>query len=242
MCRNPPDDLPNRKHFEDHLDRAVGGYVKPLRPGQESDHAPTLRPKRMRSSVLAILAGLLMVVAGCGGGQESSSGVQPPGGTAQSPSGGGARVEGLFEVGDHHLFLECDGTGSPTVVYLHGSIEDPNAVPRHAGDRLQELLASDYRTCVYDRRNVGESDTVDKIQSPEDALNDLHGLLDAAEIEPPYVLVGASFGGILAYLYENEHRDQVVGMVLLDAMFPNELALEHLFPPKDRYRAPQPVG
>ena len=42
---------------------------------------------------------------------------------------------------------------------------------------------------------------------------------------------------MLAYLYANEHADQVVGMVLLDAMFPDELSLEHLFEPEDTYAA-----
>ncbi len=65
----------------------------------------------------------------------------------------------------------------------------------------------------------------------------MRGLLGAADIAPPYVLVGASFGGMLAYLYVNEHPEEVVGMVLLDAMFPDEMALEHLFPADDTYRA-----
>lgn len=47
---------------------------------------------------------------------------------------------------------------------------------------------------MYDRRNVGLSETVDAPQSPEDMIADLHGLVGAAGVEPPYVLLGASFG------------------------------------------------
>ena len=146
-------------------------------------------------------------------------------------------VEGPFDVGGHSLYLRCEGSGSPTVVYLHGSISDGNFVPRNSARSFSELLAPDFRACVYDRRNVGDSDTVNEVQLPEDAIRDLHQLLDAAAIDPPYVLVGASFGGLLAYLYANEHPDQVVGMVLLDSMFPDELSLDHLFPPDERYQA-----
>ena len=146
-------------------------------------------------------------------------------------------VDGMFDVGGHSLYLHCAGSGSPTVVYLHGSIEDRRTVAHLAGNGFAGLLASDYRTCVYDRRNVGDSDTVDAVQLPADAIEDMHRLLEVAQIEPPYVLVGASFGGMLAYLYANLHADQVVGMVLLDAMFPDELSLEYLFEPEDTYEA-----
>ena len=142
-------------------------------------------------------------------------------------------VEGRFDVGGHSMYLQCTGSGAPTVVYLHGSIQDSDAVPHTSGAGFARLLASEHRTCVYDRRNVGWSDTVDTVQLPRDAIEDLRGLLDVAAIKPPYVLVGASFGGMLAYLYANEHSQDVVGMVLLDSMFPDELSLEHLFPPHD---------
>ena len=75
------------------------------------------------------------------------------------------------------------------------------------------------------------------MQTPKDALDDLHRLLPAAGVEPPYLLLGASFGGMLAYLYANAYPDEVVGMLLLDAMFPDELSLDYLLPPKDRYEA-----
>jgi pimeloyl-ACP methyl ester carboxylesterase len=90
---------------------------------------------------------------------------------------------------------------------------------------------------VYDRRNVGRSDEVAGPELPRDALDDMRGLLAAANVKPPYVLLGASFGGLLAYLYANTYPDEVAGMVLLDAEFPDELRLERLFKPADRLKA-----
>lgn len=46
---------------------------------------------------------------------------------------------------------------------------------------------------------------------------DLHALLEAAQVPGPYVLLGASFGGLIADMYAATYPDQVVGMVLLDA-------------------------
>lgn len=143
---------------------------------------------------------------------------------------------GLFDVGGHDLFIDCAGTGAPTIVYMHGSITSPGIVPHQNGLPIRRLL-QDFRVCLYDRRNVGRSEPVDAVQLPEDAIADLHGLLDAAEIDGPYVLLGASFGGLLAYLYANTYPDDIVGVVLLDSPFPDEMGLEDLVPAQDRYEA-----
>jgi len=196
---------------------------------------------RQGLAVLTVAAAL--VTTSCSDdGPRSGQGADPsasPGssGSPGSPATADGTIDGMFDVGGHSLYLHCEGTGSPAVVYLHGSIEDA-AFPAHTSAAgFSKLLAPEQRVCTYDRRNVGSSDTVDAAQLPEDALSDMHTLLEVAEVAPPYVLVGASFGGMLAYLYANEHPDQVVGMVLLDAMFPDELSLEHLFAPEDTYEA-----
>jgi hypothetical protein len=148
-----------------------------------------------------------------------------------------ARIEGTFDVGGHELYLLCEGTGSPTILYLHGAISEGGFNPHGNGRHTQARLSDDHRVCVYDRRNVGRSDTVDAEQRPEDVIADLHGLLAAAEVEPPYVLLGASFGGVVGYLYLNAYPDDVVGMVQLDSMFPDELEHEQLLPEGNRYEA-----
>ncbi|GAB3035986.1 hypothetical protein GCM10011376_17960 [Nocardioides flavus (ex Wang et al. 2016)] len=157
-----------------------------------------------------------------------------------TPSAAGAQdtvVEGLHDVGGHRLFLTCSGSGSPTVVYMHGAVWDADTVPHANALAIRDLLDEDHHVCLYDRRNVGLSETVDAVQQPKDALRDLERLLGAAGVEPPYVLLGASFGGLLSYLYANEHPDQVAGMVLLDSMFPDELQFDRYFPRLDRYQS-----
>jgi pimeloyl-ACP methyl ester carboxylesterase len=53
-------------------------------------------------------------------------------------------------------------------------------------------------------------------------VDDLHTLLAAARLPPPYVLVGHSFGGLNARLYASQYPDEVVGMVLIDATTPED--------------------
>ena len=107
-----------------------------------------------------------------------------------------AKIDGKFDVGGHSLYLKCRGAAPPTVVYMHGSIgiDERSVVPHTNGEAFLSSLGTDHRVCVYDRRNLGKSDTVDAPQLPKDAVNDMRRLLAAAEVEPPYVLLGASFG------------------------------------------------
>ena len=42
--------------------------------------------------------------------------------------------------------------------------------------------------------------------------HELHTLLESANIEPPYVFVGHSFGGALVRLYTHEYPNEVSGM------------------------------
>jgi pimeloyl-ACP methyl ester carboxylesterase len=46
---------------------------------------------------------------------------------------------------------------------------------------------------------------------------DLRNLLQAAGVEPPYVLVGHSMGGMVVRLYAHLHPEEVRGLVLVDA-------------------------
>ena len=51
----------------------------------------------------------------------------------------------------------------------------------------------------------------------------MEAVLAAGGVQPPYILMAASFGGLVATQFMNAHPDDVVGMVLIDTMFPDEL-------------------
>jgi pimeloyl-ACP methyl ester carboxylesterase len=58
---------------------------------------------------------------------------------------------------------------------------------------------------------------------------ELHALLQAAGITPPFVLVGHSLGGFNVRLYASLYPGEVAGMVLVDASHPDQ---ENRFPPE----------
>ncbi len=72
----------------------------------------------------------------------------------------------------------------------------------------------------------------------KDSARDLHALLGAARIRPPYVLLGASLGGAIADIYAARYPKDVAGMVLLDSTLPDYLEMYRRFFP--RGAGPQP--
>jgi len=48
-------------------------------------------------------------------------------------------------------------------------------------------------------------------------VEDLHRLLAALKVPPPYILVGHSMGGLLVRLYARTYGSEVAGVVLADA-------------------------
>ena len=78
---------------------------------------------------------------------------------------------------------------------------------------VQPVIAGHTRACSYDRAGLGFSDPSDSAN----IVDDLHRLLTAAAIEPPYILVGGSYGGLNVRLYADTHPAEVVGIVLVDS-------------------------
>ena len=136
--------------------------------------------------------------------------------------------------GGRHLYLECHGSGSPTVVLDGGHRErgdfwnvsdpaSPKATPVLAG--VQKFT----RVCTYDRpgtvvgsapKDFSRSDPVPMPRNAAAAVTDLHELLSAAKVPGPYVLVGHSFGGLDILLYALNYPRSVAGIVFVDALPP----------------------
>jgi len=107
--------------------------------------------------------------------------------------------------------LYCIGTGSPTVVFDSGLSDWSNTWAL-----IQPAVATRTRACSYDRPGMGYSDPSPHRPTPENAVNDLHTLLERGGIEGPLVVVGHSLGGFYMKLYAATYTDQVAGIVLVD--------------------------
>ncbi|NCT68482.1 MAG: alpha/beta hydrolase [Rhodanobacteraceae bacterium] len=107
--------------------------------------------------------------------------------------------------------IHCAGTGSPTVIFESGLSDWSNTWAL-----IQPAVATRTRACSYDRPGMGYSDPSRHHPTPENAVLDLHTLLDRAGIEGPLVVVGHSLGGFYMKLYAATYPGQVAGIVLVD--------------------------
>jgi pimeloyl-ACP methyl ester carboxylesterase len=94
---------------------------------------------------------------------------------------------------------------------------------------VQPEIAKVTRVCSYDRAGIGYSESSSQPRTSKVMAAELHSLLKAAGVAPPYVLVGHSMGGYTVRLYTSLYRNEVVGMVLVDASHPDQ---ENRFPPE----------
>ena len=122
---------------------------------------------------------------------------------------------GVVDIGGRGLYLRCAGSGSPTVI-MEGGDEDTSHSYAFAGTSISAVT----RTCVYDRANLGQSDPADGPRGLSELVGDLEALLDSAEVEGPYVLVGTSGGGYITAGYAFAHPDEVAGMVFVETPSP----------------------
>jgi len=184
----------------------------------------------------ALIAGLVAVLAGCSGlgagPDESQVPVQAP----ASPAGDRAE---LISIGSgREISLECRGQGEPTVVFISGTggaadewmvaadPAEPTGAPQLSDRSVFDVVTRATRVCAYDRPGTTLADgqltsttAVSQPTSAHDAADDLERLLAASgeDTAGSMVLVGASWGGLIAQLYARTHPNQVMGLVLIDS-------------------------
>jgi pimeloyl-ACP methyl ester carboxylesterase len=123
----------------------------------------------------------------------------------------------LVDVGGHRMHIWCAGSGSPAVVIIP-AIGGTAAHWRTVADAVAPTTA----VCVYDRPGLDWSDAVARWPSAEGIARNLHDLLRAAAVAPPYVVVGHSLGGLAARMFTHLYPDEVRGIVLIDSSHPQQ--------------------
>jgi pimeloyl-ACP methyl ester carboxylesterase len=135
----------------------------------------------------------------------------------------------LIDIGaGRKMFLECRGFGSPTVILESGYRNDADIWSAELEPGMSTVfpaVARFTRVCAYDRPgtfldkdHLGRSTPVPMPRTARDLVSDLHVLLQKAHVPGPYVFAAHSFGGIFARLYASTYPNEVVGMVLVDAL------------------------
>jgi pimeloyl-ACP methyl ester carboxylesterase len=118
----------------------------------------------------------------------------------------------LVDVGGYRLHLHCQGERGPSVVLDAGQGESSLS-----WFGIQSEIAKATRVCAYDRAGLGWSEPSLRPRTARVMAEELHNLLEKAKVPKPYVLVGASLGGLNARVYAHLYPKEVAGLVLLDA-------------------------
>ncbi len=225
----------------------------------------TGRPHRAGRTaiVVALSAALALAAAACSDDGASTATTSEPPATSTTPAAttteaatttpastvttepaaDGAIAEQV-DVGGRSLYLECRGTGSPTVVLQsgYGNAGDIWSVTDTSSPAVFPALAETNRVCIYDRPGSALSTRTDANgtvtldpdgvrpgrsgpvpttpRDPAEVVTELHDVLAAADVPGPYVMVGHSLGGALNVLYARTYPDEVAGLVIVDSPLP----------------------
>ena len=170
---------------------------------------------RLGGVTRAVVAGLAVAIlaAGCA---TDADGARDADDTAVVA---GAKVGKVLDVRVHRkeFATRCAGDeGEPSVMLVAGEGTDMVG----AWDPVQSQIGRFARVCAYDRLGVGGSDAPPRSQTLDDMADDLDGVLRDLEMERPVVLVAHSIGGFVAASFAQQNREDVAGLLLLDAAGP----------------------
>ncbi len=108
-----------------------------------------------------------------------------------------------------HLYRRGSGDITVIVDASLGGVE---------GYLLINELAKLAQVCIYDRSGYGWSEGSWAPRTSQQIVDELHELLTIAQVSPPYILVGDSFGSYNMRLYAHQFPSDVVGLVLTDGL------------------------
>ncbi len=144
-----------------------------------------------------------------------------------------------IEINGVRLHAEAFGPeGAPVVVVLHGG-------PGSGYEYLLPLqaLADRYRVVFYDQRGAGLSQRVsESALSVDDYVAELDGVVEHYSAGRPVLLVGHSWGAMLATAYLGKHPQKVKAAVLAEPGFLNSELGEEFYRKTNGMMPPMSAG
>ena len=157
----------------------------------------------------AVLAVVLLVASPTANAQQNPA---LPGVTTIALDGRAVRVQAIG--------LQDRRPGQPVIVFEAGAA---NSLEIWGG--ILPQVASMAPVVAYDRAGLGRSEWDDTTPTPRHVADRLRRVLRQIGADPPYVLVGFSWGGMLARYFAGYYPSDIVGLVLVD---PSPMVTESL--------------
>jgi pimeloyl-ACP methyl ester carboxylesterase len=137
------------------------------------------------------------------------------------------------DIGGRTLNIYCSGAGQPAVIFASGApwplyirramFENGAPRPGYGWLWIQSQVARTTKACWYDRAGSGWSDLGPYPRDSASQAHDLHALLRAAGIAPPYVLVSELSAALDAHVYAGFWPEDVAGLVFVNGVPPDFL-------------------
>ena len=134
-------------------------------------------------------------------------------------------------IGGRTINIDCSGAGQPAVVFARGDpwmfydlkavFENALPPPGYGWVAIQRELAKTTTACWYDRAGSGWSDLGPYPRDSASQARDLHALLRAAGVPPPYVMVAESSAALDARVYAGSWPADVAGLVFVNGVHPD---------------------
>ncbi|MEI5908920.1 alpha/beta hydrolase [Bacillus spongiae] len=124
----------------------------------------------------------------------------------------------LVEVNNRKIHTIVSGTdeSNPTVIFDAGL--SCCSVDWHV---IQPEIAKMTKVITFDRAGYGWSSPTKGMSTSEEVVNDLSQVLEKLSIQPPYILVGHSFGGLNMRLFASQYPEKVAALILIDPVHEN---------------------
>jgi pimeloyl-ACP methyl ester carboxylesterase len=118
----------------------------------------------------------------------------------------------VISVAKHKLHAYISGQGNPTVILEHGL--GGNAI---MWTLVQKEVEKFTKVLSYDRAGYGWSGNGPLPRTSDQIAIELNSLLKNIAIEPPYILVGHSFGGYNIRVFAKKYPEKVRGLIFIDS-------------------------
>ena len=118
-----------------------------------------------------------------------------------------------------HLEHQRIGNGATNIVFLNGF-----RMRFDTWNKVYPELTPENSVILFNRRGVGASSKATEAQDGNTVISEIRSLFSNLILNPPYVLVAHSLGGLFANLYARAYPNEVAGIVFVDAPHPSEVA------------------
>ncbi|MFP4639753.1 MAG: alpha/beta fold hydrolase [Guyparkeria sp.] len=141
----------------------------------------------------------------------------------------------MFDLGEHEVRYHLrGGKDAPVVIVLGGG---PGFSSWNLEPVQQRLAELGYRAAIMDMLGVGENAAEVRGSPLDEWVSQVEGLRRELADDRPAVLVGHSWGALMAFVYTREFPDNVARLVLLNPVDPEREAMRTVAEQIDARRA-----